>query len=154
MTGERDERLIPGPVPETVPEWRMEQHPAHVPTGKADGVLFYGSKVQPLAALNTPRGHESAGVEVAASMEERALRYLRPMPKEWHLENRGRRGIAVPNVDRLIPRSIKAEAAAGGNRLIAMYTCDQHCIDAVQPEHANRWTYHRVEEGIWCVLYD
>jgi hypothetical protein len=126
--------------------------------GKCDGVIFLGAKENFGVLAGKPH------VERLPSYERQAKRYLRPMSLEWHARElhygRDQRGVCMPQVSFLYREkpldggdSIEEVAAKAGREICRIFTQEQHCIDAIQPEHRERWRVFPVEEGVWAVLY-
>lgn len=139
----RKELLTPGIHPENAKYTDLR------PCGKCDGVIFLGARWK----HEWVKG-ESVPVALVASKEEQALRYLRQMPVEW-LALRGNKeiGVSMPDVAYMYSEEMIAEATAAGVGLERIFTCDEHCINAARPEHAVRFKVHKVEEGVWAVIY-
>lgn len=125
--------------------------------GKCDGVFYLGDGID---EVQLPNGDVSC--QKSDGFYRQALRYLRPMNKGWHARHafhgNGRRvGVSKPSVGFLITPEMNAVSKKHERPVEWMFTCDQHCIDAVQPEHRGRWHIFPVSElepeGIWAVLY-
>lgn len=142
------ELLTPGEHPEGRPL------PELIGVGKCDGVFFLGKGTKAVAISD-----DEVHVVEILSLQREALRYLRPMSKNWHaLQSFGANGARYTGTSRpsahfLIRRQMHEVAAKAKRPIEWIFTMDEHCIDAVQPAHRNRFRVFRVEEGIWGVLY-
>ena len=120
------EQLAPGNHPDG---WEKRPVSDLRPCGHCDGVIFYG----PGCKL-TDDGRGGQVALTTASYEAQALRYLEPMPTEWHAKQMWLAqqaaaqfgptspvgiaiGICRPQVQRLITKDMQAAADALSRRL-------------------------------------
>jgi len=149
LTALLKEKLTPG------------EHPAEplslYGVGKCDGIFYLGDGISEVAL---PNG--DVACQKFTGFYKQAMRYLRPMSKGWHarmdFHGNGRRvGISKPSVGFLITQEMLAVSKKHERPIEWIFNCEQHCIDAVQAEHRDRWHIFPVSdiepEGIWAVLY-
>lgn len=119
------------------------------PTGPADaaeGVFFLGALEQVLP--------DSSRQTVIPSLERQALRYLRPVNAEWKKYHPGRRGFCKPDLAKLVPAELLAQAEAQNRPIYWLFLSDKHeNIHANQPENLRRWRVVRAEDAIWPVYF-
>jgi hypothetical protein len=147
------------------------------PTGKADGVIYLGSRNVDLHAQQRAIEallKQGSTIDVERlpksipSLELQAYRYLRPAGMFWRALNGGSRGIAFPNIAPILATPIGKDIRAASKatmREIQWGFCPtendesetlwEAAENANQPEHAGRWVVVKVpaEEFIWCVFY-
>lgn len=154
--------LVPGDHP-TESSGRKIALPDLRPCGKCDGVIYLAGgktlKINPDGKLLTDPKGEPVVIDVP-SAEREALRYLRPMPVEWHAmysaHNHGARcvGISKPEVQFLFPLEILEARQKTGRPIEWMFTMDDHCVMAVQRQHVNNWRVFKTPtEDVWAVIY-
>lgn len=144
------QKTTPGEHPLTA-DGRPKQLSDLRPCGQCDGVIYFGSRDIFDLVKDQP-----VRIAVRESKEREALRYLRPMPDDWRAERLSKViGVSMPHDIEgfLFSDEMLQQAREAGVALKWLFTCDDHCIDAVQQKHCGRWKVFPVEPGVWAVLY-
>jgi len=142
-----DERLIKGKeIPVNAEDFEYEA------TGNADGVVYLDEK-RTKQFVKDSAGNEILNVKVVLEGKERqALSYLKPASSEWKKLNPGMQGYSRPDIHHILPKEAKAEAASLGVALKWILNAEHPKAINAQ-EFPNNWTFHKVEPGVWAILW-
>jgi hypothetical protein len=127
------------------------------PTGPStgpDAVFYLGEKVSYEEVVNLVGSNVLTRVVLHPSLQEQALRFLRPCVDAWYVEHPGFHGITCcPDLRGLLdclPAELREESQSKGLQV-------QHQIASDSPLSQDPWKvrrgevrWERAEEGIWC----
>lgn len=124
------------------------------PCGQADAIIFLGD-IEGLLDDRRTMGCISRGYE------RRAKCYMKPPlscpdAAKWAQAHGGQEGYAVPDISFILQAhpEILEDAEKEQRPVERLFRANSAGINANQPEHASRWKVHRVEPGIWAVIYE